>query len=186
MHLINLLPKERIRAFRREYFVRLGALTLALLALIVIIHGVLLFPSYLALSGARAAKEGELSRATAELANSSGADVNARLASLKSNADYLSGLSDVPTGSAAVRAMLSAPRTGIRITALSFTPPSGKGEKDGKMTVSGVAATREALRAYNLALSSLPFVTSADLPINAYAEEADINFEVTLTGTMTP
>ncbi len=54
------------------------------------------------------------------------------------------------------------------------------------MTVSGMAATRDALRQYATALGGLPYVSKADLPISAYAKDSDITFTITLTGTLTP
>ncbi len=184
-NLINLLPEDRIKAFRREYFIRLGAVALFLLTLITIIHGVLLFPSYLSLSQKRDIKAAELVKLNTDLEGSKQTQVNTRLDALKGDALYLARLGAVPSASAAVRAALQVPRTGIRLTSLTFTPPVASAA-NGKMTVSGIAATREALRAYDLVLSELPFVSNADLPINAYAGEADIGFTITLTGTLTP
>lgn len=183
--LINLLPEDRIRAFRRDYFLHLAVAGILLLTLITVIHGILLFPSYLSLAQKRDAKAMELAKLNAGLEGSKQEEVSARLAALKGDATYLARLDKTPSASAAVRAVLAAPRAGIKITSISITP-SVTGAADGKMAVSGIAATREALRAYDLALAGLPFVSNADLPINAYAEESNIGFSITLTGTLTP
>ena len=81
--------------------------------------------------------------------------------------------------------MLFVPHAGITLTNISITPPAVAGGA-GKLIISGEAATREALRAYDLALSSLPFVSNVDLPISAYAQTSNILFSMTLTGTLTP
>jgi len=182
--LINLLPEDRARALRRDYFLRLAVVATLLLALVIIIHGVLLLPSYLALSQMRDAETAQLARAGENLDSSGSGETDTELATLAGEASELSSLAKAPSASAAVRALLAVPRPGIRITSITFTPAASTAA-DGTMTVSGVAATREALRAYDLALSSLPSVTSADLPISVYAEEADISFTITLSGTPT-
>jgi Tfp pilus assembly protein PilN len=54
------------------------------------------------------------------------------------------------------------------------------------MEISGIADTREDLRSYESALSALPFVTNADLPISDYAKASAIPFTITLTGSLAP
>lgn len=183
--LTNLLPLDRVATFRRDYFLRLATVGVCLLIVLIVAHGVLLFPSYLTLSMRRDGAAAELAKVNGSLENSKEGEVSARLAALKGDAIYLARLGSVPSASAAVRALLRVSRPGIRITSLAFTPPTASAA-DGKMTVSGVASTREALRAYDLALSGLPFVSNVDLPINAYSNEADISFNMVLTGTLTP
>jgi hypothetical protein len=183
--LINLLPEDRIKAWRRDYFIRLGTVGIFLLILLTVIHGTLLFPSYLSLSGKREAKANELAHLQQNLAGSKQSELQARLVSLKGDATYLSKLGTTPSASASVRAILAIPHGGIKLTGFTFNAPSAT-DSSGQMTVTGVATTREALRAYNLALSGLPFVTAVDLPISAYAQESDIAFTMKLSGTPTP
>lgn len=182
--LINLLPAERVQAFQRDYFLRLGTVGMMLLILLTIIHGVLLFPSYFALSQKRDAKVLELRLLDAGIAGSKEEEIRTRLDALKENATYLARLDQTSSVSAAMRAVLQTPRSGVLLTSFTFTPASSVGG-DGKMSVSGVASTREALRSYNRALSALPFISRVDLPIGAYAEETDITFTVTLVGAFT-
>jgi hypothetical protein len=54
------------------------------------------------------------------------------------------------------------------------------------MMITGSAATRTALQSFKEELASLPFVTSADLPISAFAKESDIPFSITVTGSLKP
>jgi hypothetical protein len=184
--LINLLPPERKRAFRRDYFYRLGTVALLLLSALVIIHGIMLLPTYLYLQAVEKTRAAELANLNEQLADAEQDGTSARLAALKADATHLSRLADTGTASAAVRMVLDVPRSGIAIQNISFTPPSATTAADGKMAISGTAATREALRAYSLALSSVPFISKVDLPISAYAKDIDIDFTVTLTGTLKP
>jgi len=184
-NLINLLSEDRIKALRRDYFLRLTTVAIFFLTLVVIIHGVLLFPSYLSLTQKHREKVTELAEINAKLEDSKQNEVQTRLAALKGDATYLARLTTIPSASSAVRAVLAVPHSGIRITGISFASPL-KNAGSGKMMITGIAATREALRAYDLALSGLPFVSNADLPISAYAEESNIIFTVTMTGSLTP
>lgn len=182
--LTNLLPRHRIRAFRRGYFLRLGTLSLVLLAGLVIVHGLLLLPAYLYAKGEVARETAQLASLNARLQNSEEKQVQLRLTALADSVKYLSRLNTTPTASAALSAVLKVPRTGITLTGFTFTPPTPK--EGGRMALSGMASSRDTLRAYALALGQLPFITNADLPISAYAQERNIPFTITLTGTLTP
>ena len=181
--LTNLLPHSRIRAFRRDYFLRLATISLVLLTIVVVAHGLLLAPAYMYARGEVQRETVELERLTASLQTSEEKEVRARLATLTTNVTYLNRLATTTTASAAIRSVLSVPRTGISLSGFTFAPP---GKDAGRMALSGTAATRDTLRAYALALGQLPFVTSADLPISAYAKENDIPFTISLTGTLRP
>ena len=187
IHDFNVLPEERTRALRRKYFVRLGVVALVCIAVLVAAHGVMLFPSYIALQQAAAEKEIQVA-ALSERLGSSQDEITTRAAALKENAVYLARLAKTPSASGDIRAILAQNRPDVRITDISFAAPTGTSGKAavGKIVVSGVAATREALRAYNVALSGLPFITKADLPVSAYARDTDISFSITLSGPLTP
>lgn len=183
--LTNLLPEFRKRSFRRQYFLRLGTAVLVTLAFLAILHGILLLPTYLY-------ARNEVARATAELAalNASAdtageAELTARKATLNATATNLARLQEAPTASAALRAALAVPRPGIALTGFTFTAPS-PANATARMQVTGTAASRDSLRQYAAALGTLPFVTNTDLPISAYAKETDIDFTITLSGTLRP
>jgi hypothetical protein len=178
--LTNLLPPERQARLRREYFFRLGALAVGALALLTMLHGAMLVPSYAYLREQLSVRESYAAQLAAALEASEERSVDARISALKDDASYLLALADAPSTSAALRAVLMVPRPGVSLSGFSYTPPAGTA---GTMTVRGVAASREALRSYHAALSALPGVETAELPIAAYAEETDIGFIVTLTGS---
>jgi Tfp pilus assembly protein PilN len=177
--LTNLLPAERIRGFRREYFFRLGTLAVSLFALSVIVHGVLLIPSYLYVNGAVSVARDQLGALTQNLVSSGEGEMRARLGAIKKNSDELRTLLEAPSAAEVFKALLAVPDTGVTITGLTFSTPA----PEGRVTIVGVASTREALRQYHRSLSSLSFAKSADLPLSAYAKESDIPFTITLTGS---
>lgn len=182
--LTNLLPRARIRAFKRGYLLRVGALALFLLTGIVVVHGLLLVPSYIYVHSEEKRQETQLAGLNASLQTSEEKEVRARLSQLSGNIAYLNKLATTTAASAAIRTILTVPRTGITLSGFTFAPANAK--DSGHMTLSGTASSRDTLRAYALALGQLPFVTNADLPISAYAKENDIPFTITLTGTLRP
>lgn len=182
--LINLLPSERVRAFRQGYFFRLGTVSALGITVLLIIHGILLVPAYFTLAEARANEEERLASVKEQLASSGDQEITQRLSELHVDTQHLATLAAVPSATATVRAVLLLPRGGITLTGFSFTPPAGN--TPGQMRISGIAGSRESLRAYQSTLAALPGVSNADLPISAYAKESDIAFTVTLTGSFSP
>jgi len=183
LELTNLLPPERLRALRGLYFLRLATVAAVLLSGVALVHGVLLFPSYLYLHQQTREREASLAALSARLAGSEEQEVSARVAALTQDATHLARLASTPTASAAISAVLEIPRSGIRLTGFTFAPVK---DQAVAMTVSGVASSRESLRAYESALAAEPYVSSANLPISAYAKEAEIPFTISLTGTFMP
>jgi len=181
--LTNLLPLEKKRAFRREYFVRLSVVGALLLSAVLLFGAVMLIPSYLSFSQEHALQEKRVTQLEATLQNAQERAIGERLTRLSEDTEHLNRLGQVPSGSSAVRAVLRVARPGIALTGITFSPGA---EEEHTMTLSGTAQTREALRAYNLALSELPFVSSSELPISTYAKETDLDFMITLTGTFIP
>jgi Tfp pilus assembly protein PilN len=180
--LTNLLPIDRLRALRQIYFLRLAVVSLVLGAGVIVVHGVLLMPSYLYLDSQVEERTTALAGIEAQLERSEEKQVSARIASLTADATYLARLADLPKASTAVSAVTELPRPGIQLTGFSFAPAEG----GATMTVSGVATTREALRAYERVLSGQTYITSATLPISAYAKDSNITFTITLTGPFLP
>lgn len=182
--LTNLLPRDRRRSLARDYLFRVLVVVLWLLTVLVIIHGLLLLPSYLYVNQQIQARETQL--ATLELAASGATqqELKSRISALETRAKLLAALGTQGAASSAMRAVLAAPRPGIRLHGFTYAP-STKPEEN-KMTLNGIAATRESLRQYLGVLDTLPYVTKAELPISAYAKERDIAFTITLTGTLIP
>ena len=182
--LTNLVPRQSIQKFRHNYFLRLATVGIALLALVGFIHAILLLPSYLYARAEVASETNELNHLTQSLATSEEQAAQTQLANLQSEASYLSKLSDTATASAAIKAILAVPHAGITLNGFTFTAPGVSAP--GTMEVLGTASTRETLRSYDAALSALPFVTSANLPISDYASDSNIPFTITLAGPLTP
>lgn len=179
--LIDLLPPERRNALAREYLVRFSVVGLLFVTLLTLAAAVLLLPTYVLLSESARAKEAHLATIESTFSSAAGATLSARLAKLSDNAAVLSALARAPSASATLRAALTIARPGILLSNLAYTPADGA--VAGKLVLSGTAATREALRGYQLALSSAPFSAAANLPVSAYAKDSNISFSITVTLT---
>lgn len=177
--LTNLLPRERQRALSRDYFLRLGVVGAILLSMLALASALLLVPTYLLLTENTHAKEVRLAGIESTLASSDETTLSARLAALTNEAAVLNSLANVPTASEVVRDVLAVSRPGVTLSGFAYTPSAGG--IHGTLAVSGTATTRDALRSYQLALQSAPFVASADLPVSAYAMDTNVAFTITLT-----
>ena len=185
--LTNLIPMDRRKAMRREYFIRLATVVVWMLIVLVLVQGVLLIPSYVYESETAATRTVQLQKISANLATTEQKEAQARLSALQNESTHLLSLQTSATASAALRAILAVPRPGISLTAFTFgsagnTPGTGA----HTMQLTGIASTREALSNYNSALAALPFVTNSNLPISDFAMDSKIPFSITLTGTLTP
>lgn len=175
----NLLPSDRLRTLRREYFLRLGSTALLCGIVVILAAAALLLPMYVFLSSSVRTKEVQLAMVETAISSGDESAFSLQLEQLTNNAKTLTALAQVPSISEFLRALLAVPHPGITLSNFSYT---AKTEKiPGKLSVSGSSATREALRTYQLALQAANFASSADLPVSAYAQDADIAFTITIT-----
>jgi Tfp pilus assembly protein PilN len=177
--LTNLLPEERQRALRRDYFLRLGIVIIAFFIALTCAAAILLLPTYVFLAESQRAKETHLASIESVLSSSDESALSAQLAALSNDAATLESLSGAPSVSETIVTALAISRPGITLSGFSYSP--GTGDNPGTLAISGTAETRDALRNYQLALQSAPFAQSANLPVSAYANDTDIAFTITVT-----
>jgi len=177
--LTNLLPPERQREFHREYLLRFGTVAVLLFSGLVFAAAALLVPAYLFLDEGIREKEARIATLETEYSSSEEAVLFARLTTLSDNAKTLAELADTPTASSVLRGVLAVSRPGVVLSGFGYSAAAGK--NPSTLAVSGVAATREALRSYQIALESPPFSRSANMPVSAYAKDANIPFTITIT-----
>lgn len=182
--LTNLLPSHRKRFLAREYLFRLGVVVVWLFVVLVLIHGLLLIPTYLYVHQQMSAREAQLVTLQTAQSGATEQELKSRVEALQTRAKQLAALGTQSSASGAIRAVLLAPRPGIRMHGFTYAP--GTTAAAHRMTINGTAATRESLRQYLQTLDALPYITTAELPISAYAEVSDISFTITLTGSFLP
>lgn len=177
--LTNLLPEARKELIVREYRFRLGVVAALLLSLLVGVAAILLVPTYIFLVANTNAKETRLTDIKASLSSGEEVALSKRLSTLSSNASSLISLSKTSSVSVLLRSVLAVPRTGITLSGFTHTAATGK--LNGALTLSGIAATRDVLRNYQLALQNESFVSSAELPVSVYAQDSNIAFTITIS-----
>src|SRR5690606_9691024 len=113
---------------------------------------------------------------TALLGSSEERSIAQRREQVEASARELSSVIASAEVTPALRAILSVPSEGVRVTGISAAP--GASDADARMSVTGVASTREALRRYHSAVAALDFVKNADLPLSVYAAETELAFTI--------
>lgn len=177
--LTDLLPPERRRALARDYFMRLGAVVAWFVTALVLVSALLLTPTYVFLAKSSGAKEARLANMESSLSSFDDAALSTRLSALKSNTGTLSALARAPSASAIARSALAISRPGIILSGFEYVPTTAA--RPGTLIVSGIAASRDALRGYQLLLERAPFARSASLPVSTYAKDSNIAFAITVT-----
>jgi len=181
---MNLLPEMRKDSLRRAYLMRFFVVSVLVLFGVLIIQVVGMVPSYVYVEQQQRMYEAELAGLGEKLAGFEEKGIQERVSTLEARAVALQEIANASTASSVFRAVVAVPHAGIKIERLSFT--RGRGDVTPSLVIAGVAASRSTLSSYANALSLLPYVTHADLPISAFAKEIDIPFSLTLTGSLTP
>lgn len=179
--LTNLLPLERSRALRRDYFMRLGVVSLLFVIMLMLAAAILLLPTYVFLTASESSGKTRLASIDAAASSSDDAALSAQLAALFANTVSLSALAEKHSISTIMRAVLEVSRPGVTLSNFAYTSASATNKNQNTLTISGSAATRDALRNYQLALQGSSFAQSADLPVSAYAQDTNIAFTIAVT-----
>ena len=178
----NLISEDRIRFFKRRYYLRLLTVLISIGAILLVFQGILLLPTYLYARESADALQKEIALFVATNGREEAQSVSERIASLEDKAQSIKSVLTTPSVSALLRSVLAVPQGGIEVSRFSI---SGSGS-ERRMTISGLAADRESLRDFHASLQALSFVEHADLPLGAYALDSEIPFTITLTGPLTP
>jgi len=177
--LTNLLPLGRQRTIRRDYFIRLCVIVSLLVAVLSIAAAALLLPTYVFLSASERAGKIQLTNIESTISSSAeDAAFSEQFSALSNSTAILSGLAGTQSVISIIRSALGIAHPGIALSGFIYSPASIKNQDT--LAISGVAATRDALRNYQLALQSALFARSADLPVSAYAKDTEITFTITV------
>ena len=181
---INLLPPERRRLIWRRYFLRLGTVATCLAMALAVGSAVLLIPTFAFLQNAQSTKQARLANLKSVLSSAEEAALAARLSALSADAANLLSLAESSSVTDLLREALMVPRPGIALSGLVYAPPTPG--KPATLALTGVAASRNVLRAYQLALLAAPQFSNADLPVSSYAKDRDIPFTITVSLVPSP
>lgn len=175
----NLLPLERQHALTRDYRLHLWVVGVWLLTALALIASVLLVPTYVFLSKSATAKEAHLATIKSALSASDEAAFSARLSVLSNNTTTLMTLVAAPSVSAIMRTMLAIAHPDVMLSSFIYVPAVGS--TPATLSIYGVAATRNALRSYQLALERASFARAVTLPVSAYTQDTNNTFTIMIT-----
>ena len=180
--MINLIPPAARKSVVREYWLRVISVWLFLLGTGCLIVSVLLLPTYMLVRGQTVTLGGQ-ALATADKTASYDASIAALVKASTQAAFLKAGASTTPF-SGYLKIIESLSTTGISVNSVSYTHVSATVDK---MTISGVAQTREGLAMFRDALEASPEFVSVVLPIASLAKATDVLFSMDMTlATTTP
>lgn len=176
---MNLLPQKEKIENQWNYFCRFSAgLVGALLASLLVGCGLLL-PSYILIK----AKQAELRTNLVSLKNfreaGGGEEIYKILETAEKRVDFLSSKSALSL-TTAVKKISQRKPVGVRIDGLSYRPQESNQVWSAVITLTGIAASREAVVAFVKALQAEPSFTSINVPVSNFAKDRNIEFSLTL------
>ncbi len=202
----NLLPENYKRSIKREYQVRRAIVTLVLLLVLGVISVISLLPSFMAVLDRRAVAQNDLDQLQAE---SEEKDIQQHLDQLK-RVNQLTQVLEPPRSElrnyVILKDLLAKSVEGVSLTGLTIQKQdlerTSKKEKDSaeaeeeqasageepapsrrvRISLSGVADSRETLTSLRQALEEVSFVESVHLPVSELASRQDIEFSMELKG----
>jgi hypothetical protein len=181
--MINLIPPAARKSVVREYWIRVVSVWLLLFGTGCFIVTVLLLPTFMIVHGHIKNLDGQVSVATEKTASYT---VSAtELTKANTDALLLMGAASTSPFSLYLKLVESLTGTSITLNSVRYTSDSGVG---GKMTVTGMATTRQTLASFRDALEADPVFMTVVLPISSLTKATDVLFsmDITLATTTTP
>ncbi|MBI5004896.1 MAG: hypothetical protein HZC04_01785 [Candidatus Lloydbacteria bacterium] len=176
----NLLLPESQEKIRQEYRLRRAVIIFFLLAAIIIFAGILLAPSLL-LSSIKA-KESEMRLALLRGGQTQNAEEQMQniISRANANVELLEeDASPMPVIGGLTRYLLNTKPEDIAITGLLYE--KAKNNALDKVSLRGIAASREALLSYVTFLETNGYFAEAVLPVSHFVQEKNILFTISLT-----
>ena len=173
--MINLIPPTAKKSIKREYIKRVLTVWLLLFSTGFAIIAVFLLPTFMALLGEISALE---ETAEAGLARVSQYDISATELTTASNQAKL--LLDRATSSSPAEVIASITNyagTAVSLTNFQFTNLA----TIGKLTISGIASTRQDLAIFRDAVSNDDHFSAVDLPISNLIKDKDLLFTMNIS-----
>lgn len=173
--MINLIPPTAKKSIKREYIKRVLTVWLILFSVAFAILAVFLLPTFVALRGEISSLE---ENAAAGLARVSQYDVSAtELINANTLAKMLLERATTSSPSEVINTLTTIAGTKVPLTNFLFSNVATV----GKITVSGVAATRQDLAVFRDAVSKDERFSTVDLPISNLIKDKDLLFTMNIS-----
>jgi hypothetical protein len=171
--MVNILPKEDQRTLTIAYYTRLATAFLLVGAIIVVIGGALLAPSYILLSDSSASSQRFTDALNQTLSLKSKSNNTADLAALTEEAALINQNIQPPELGTLFSGISAAQGKNITIEKFAFTL---KNDGSGTVSISGHAARRESLVSFVDALRKNTVFQGVSVPVENLAGDTDIAF----------
>ncbi len=168
----NLIPPQALKRVRREYFARVAAVWLFLIAAGISVVALLLLPVYVLIENQTKAYAGQYDAAAGQ--SGEFAEISDTITRSNSVAATLLNENRSVAISEYLKVVTGAASDGVTIT--QFVVPKGT----DPIVVGGRASTRSKLAAYKEALEETGSFERVELPISSLASERNIDFSMQL------
>jgi hypothetical protein len=181
--IFNVLPETWKKEIRSEYSLRRWIVIACCLLFVEACCLVLLFPSWLVSSYKESEEHSQIEQ-LARVSSSKNIDfISVLIGSTNAKLQVLDTVLPDNRVVPVLDAVISHRSTGIRLVRFSYAV----GPKQGStVTLGGIAATRESLVAFVKSLQKDDSLKAVDLPVSNLAQDADIQFTITIAANPAP
>ena len=182
--MLNILPLEEKKKNLKEYYLRLGVVSLVVAISLVLANLALLTPAYFNALAKEAEAEARIANATGKSVEETAKEeqvVNATITDLNKKVNLFLGTSTstatrfVP--SEVFESILKNKTSSIKIYSISYDATLDREQ----LVVTGRSLDRDSLAQFIESLKKSGLFTAVDLPIQSYVKSTNIEFSVTLT-----
>lgn len=177
--MINLIPKEEKKKMVKSFYYRLVIVFLFMLGICIFISCILLIPSYVVSSSKYNSAQTKLENQKNEPIPNFDPntilvikDLKNKLGLIETNENNQFDISEK-----VINAIIAQKTSKIKILAISYN----KEPLTTKVSLTGVAPSREVLLSFQRALEDDPNLKNVDLPVSNFIKGFDIQFSMTLT-----
>jgi hypothetical protein len=179
--MLELLPKSQKQSIKKEYFLRLTAISLSFLLVVGILFLIFLSPSYFLSVVKESVINREFENVKKTHSESGDKEFEDAIKSSKEMIALLKPKDGVFLMKDLILKIISKKSSGVAIDGISMNY-----SKDGQYQISikGISKNRELLKMFADSLRAEKEFNSVDLPISNFAKIADIDFNITLNASI--
>lgn len=177
--MINLIPNQEKKRKVKDFYFRLGVVFLVTMAVCILINLVAILPAYFLSSVKKNLVEEKLATQKSDPIPITDQNTLATITDLKSKLDLIEKAEQGKylVSTSVINEVLLKKMPDIKITEISYNYNSTNGKK---VSISGIAPSRERLLLFRNALQEDVAFKKVDLPISNFIKGSDIEFSLTL------
>src|SRR3989344_1018873 len=177
--MINLIPNQEKKKKVKDFYFRLSVVVLFMLALVLLVALAAIFPAFVLSETKKSLAEEKLAEQRAEAGPELGAGTRGTLEEIKKKLDLIDriGENKYLVSEKIVNEIISKKMPGMKINQILFEFDLVKGKK---VSLRGIAESREQLFEFLRALEASIAFKQVDLPISNFVKGSNIDFSLTL------